>query len=30
MDVAIKCIRELLEFFKEFRIPRFENHCKIA
>lgn len=30
MDVVIKHIKGLLEFFKEFRVPKFENHCTIA
>lgn len=30
MDIAIKHIKGLLEFFKEFRIPEFENYCTIA
>lgn len=29
-DIAIKHIKELLEFFKEFRIPGFEHPCTIV
>lgn len=30
IDIAIKHIKELLEFFKEFLIADFENYCNIA
>ena len=30
IDIAVNCIRVLLEFFKKFRIPGFENCCDMA